>query len=263
MPFSDLPVDIILYLAEFLTDGSIASLILTNKSFASLLLPCLYNRTLRSPRSSISTMRLWRGYEPQWTAYIGKWHSPMLLNYFRETSAQNLQYDPNKTSLLHLAAREGNSDLAEILLRKGFDVNVRGGHEKETPLLWALISKQEATANLLLDAGAVVMPQTGHILLYATQNCSCAMVKRIVEKIDELGESRARLTGFPRLDFPRLRDAQFAKNLALAAARALEEPDKIDVLLDHGADPEWKAPLDMRVHTYIRYVFLKENFYGA
>jgi hypothetical protein len=62
-------------------------------------------------------------------------------------------FDPPDRSLLHLAIERGRSDMAELLVRHGADVNARN-MRRETPLFGAASSGDEALVRLLLENGA-------------------------------------------------------------------------------------------------------------
>jgi ankyrin repeat protein len=57
-------------------------------------------------------------------------------------------------SLLHRAAQEGNTDVCEVLIDRGADVNVRSSRGWYTPLHCALANGYVETAEFLLSRGA-------------------------------------------------------------------------------------------------------------
>jgi hypothetical protein len=245
MPFIELPVDIILSVTAFLSYIEIASLIRVNKSLADLLLPYLYNPILRSertPRNSYYGLP-W----PSWVDYIGTWRSPAMLNYFQQTSVRNLQYTGlHRASLLHLAVRENNPDIVAILLQKVFNLNKRD-YFGITPLHYALYHDQEDMVNFLLDAGADVMRMKGYSLLLAVENCSSAIVERIVKQMDTQ-EIHSRPLQF--MGFPMDSTVQIVKNLALNAATIRESEEIANILLNYGADPDWQTESDLSIKVW-------------
>ena len=77
-------------------------------------------------------------------------------------------------SPLHLAARQGYSDVAAALLDAGADVNQRTTGDQSTPLLVAIINGHFDLAKQLLDKGAEPEPRTienGVTPLYAALGC--------------------------------------------------------------------------------------------
>jgi ankyrin repeat protein len=77
-------------------------------------------------------------------------------------------------SALHLAARQGYSDVAAALLDAGADVNQRSTGDQSTPLLIAIINGRFDLAKQLLDRGAdpnLAQSNNGVTPLYATLNC--------------------------------------------------------------------------------------------
>ena len=77
-------------------------------------------------------------------------------------------------SALHLAARQGYSDVAGALLDAGADVNQRSTGDQSTPLLIAIINGRFDLAKQLLDRGAdpnLAQSNNGVTPLYAALNC--------------------------------------------------------------------------------------------
>ena len=56
---------------------------------------------------------------------------------------------------LHLAAAAGNVNMISALLEGGADINLPA-HKGESPLMYAVLSRQKASAEKLLEAGAEV-----------------------------------------------------------------------------------------------------------
>lgn len=62
---------------------------------------------------------------------------------------------------LHLAAHYGHSQVAEMLLAHGADVNARATNDLgSSPLLWAIMGQDVAAVTLLLDHGADINETT-------------------------------------------------------------------------------------------------------
>ncbi|EEA19204.1 ndufs2, NADH ubiquinone oxidoreductase 49 kd subunit [Talaromyces marneffei ATCC 18224] len=247
MPFIELPVDVILSVTAFLSYVEIASLIRVSQSLAHLLLPYLYNPILKSARTPHNP---YYGLPwPSWTDYIGRWRSLAILNYFYETPVQNLQYiGMHRASLIHLAARENNFELVEVLVQKGFDLNNRD-YFGRSPLHYALDYNQEDMAHFLLDAGADVMQAKGYSLLIAAENCSLDIVERIIEQMETV-ESPFRLLQFT--GFSMDSTVQTIKNLALNAATIRESGAIANLLLGYGADPNWQMKSDLAIEIFRR-----------
>ena len=99
---------------------------------------------------------------------------------------------PQMESALHLAAHEGFSDIVELLIRAGADVNARDA-KGWTPLFDAASSGSLAIVKRLIDAGAEVDPvdREGHSpALWA----ALAAKAGIVQYLLELGASPERKT---------------------------------------------------------------------
>ncbi len=62
--------------------------------------------------------------------------------------------DEKDFTLLHLAARDGNVQLATLLVNRGADIDTIDGEHRATPLGWAAFFGRVALVELLIDAGA-------------------------------------------------------------------------------------------------------------
>ena len=78
----------------------------------------------------------------------------------KKSVAGNAQYDFVETPL-HVAASEGNKDLAEKLISEGADVNVRGGFDW-TPLHFVTDGGYRDLVDLFISKGADVNARTAH-----------------------------------------------------------------------------------------------------
>ncbi len=63
-------------------------------------------------------------------------------------------YDKNSVSLLNIAIRKGHANIAEILIKKGADINVVSGDRGNTPLMDAAAEADIKILTELLEAGA-------------------------------------------------------------------------------------------------------------
>jgi ankyrin repeat protein len=77
-------------------------------------------------------------------------------------------------SPLHMAARQGHSDVANALLEAGADINQRAAGDKTTPLIVAIVNGHFDLAKQLVDKGAdpnLAQATNGVTPLYAALNC--------------------------------------------------------------------------------------------
>ena len=82
---------------------------------------------------------------------------PQCVEFLLHKGAEvNAVFGQYKTTALYLAAQEGLSRLAGILLDAGADINARHAQGGCTPLCAALLKKHVATAELLIRRGAAV-----------------------------------------------------------------------------------------------------------
>jgi len=58
------------------------------------------------------------------------------------------------TTALHYASSRGYLEIVQLLVESGADVNVRGGDDNDTPLIWAVYNERNAVAKYLVDKGA-------------------------------------------------------------------------------------------------------------
>ena len=64
--------------------------------------------------------------------------------------------DEEGFSLLHLNAKEGNTENVQMLISKGADIEVKDRENGSTPLLWACKKGHTNVVNILLGKGANV-----------------------------------------------------------------------------------------------------------
>lgn len=252
MSFDDLPVDIVLYIAQFLTDRSIANLMQTNKSNADTLIARLYNPILKATNTPKNAMYSRGRGEPSWVRYIRIWRSETVLNYFTLSSPDYLQYKGHRhrEGLLHLVAKSGNCRLLVVCKKIGFDIEAQDD-EGKTPLHYALQYGRERAATILFEVGAEYMPLEGYSLLLAVENCFVNLVEDILLRMCE-AEYRPGNRRFE--SFQRSHTIQYIKNVSLTAATLRGAPEIVEVLLEYGADPEWQTYSDLYVQMHRSYV---------
>ncbi|EED12182.1 hypothetical protein TSTA_002480 [Talaromyces stipitatus ATCC 10500] len=210
----------------------------------------LYKKILRAEHTFNGTWFARRENPNHWTAHVNKWSSELLLSYFRQASIDILQRGFSIFNFLHLVAREGNPRLAEILVNKGLELDMKD-FAKRTPLHIALIHHQEDTAIVFLNAGADVMLFKGYALLLAAENCSSTMVERILKKMDALQQP---VTTSPTMGFPQITYVQHVKNIALTAATIRQARGVKNVLIRHGADPHWQTDSPLCIGMFRTFV---------
>ncbi|MDZ4857992.1 MAG: ankyrin repeat domain-containing protein [Candidatus Hydrogenedentes bacterium] len=91
-----------------------------------------------------------------WTTFhmaVMAGHQDMLV-YLLELSPEGLNaITHTKYTLLHTAAKNGQTELARFLIQKGLDLNAREGEENKTPLSLAIDRKHSETAEVIRAAG--------------------------------------------------------------------------------------------------------------
>jgi ankyrin repeat protein len=162
-------------------------------------------------------------------------------------------------SALHLAARQGYSEVASALLDAGADVNQRTTGDQSTPLLVAIINGHFDLAKQLLDKGAdpnLAQLNNGVTPLYAALNCEWSdkalyPQPRAFEQqkttyldlmralLDKGAEPNARLTRkvwYAQYDFDQSGVDETGATPFFRAAYAADV-DGMKLLLQYGADP--------------------------
>lgn len=119
-----LPRELILHVADFLHDASLAALRRTQRGIARLLTPCLYNKVvhetpIEAEDNSDSDLDDFRSISDtseaempslHWTECVPRWHSEVIVNYLHSQSQGVLsRCGTPRSSLLHLAAQGGIS----------------------------------------------------------------------------------------------------------------------------------------------------------
>jgi len=126
-----------------------------------------------------------------------------------------------ETPLLH-AARAGNIDAVNLLIRAGAKVNAREGWNGQTPLAWAAAEGHAAVVQALLDGGADIHERSNAgttPFIFAVRKGDMATVQTMLKAGANVNEKR------PDLATP----------LLVAIINGHE--DLVDLLLDKGADP--------------------------
>lgn len=241
--FCSLPRELILHIASFLPDASLAALIQTQTGVARLLTPCLYSKVVHEPLPlepednpdsdlddfhTISTSSEVEVPSLHWTECVPRWHSKVILNYLQSQSQDVLsRCGAPRSSLMHLAVEGGNIDVVEALVSKGMDID--RCHDGYSPLAKAMQFGQEEMALWLIAQGANVtewLMGTGlTILSLAAGFCSATVVRKVVDIIrDKVGE-----TG----------DIFAPADDVLVLHRAISkgDVDSVRILLENGADP--------------------------
>ena len=160
---------------------------------------------------------------------------------------------------LHLAARQGYSDVAAALLDAGADVNQRTTGDQSTPLVVAIINGRFDLAKQLLDRGANPdLPQAnnGVTPLYAALNCQWSdkalypqprafeqqrtsyldLMKALLEKGADPNARLSRKVWYSQYDFDQSGVDETGATPFFRAAYAADV-DGMKLLLQYGADP--------------------------
>ena len=162
-------------------------------------------------------------------------------------------------SALHLAARQGYSDVAAALLDAGADVNQRSTGDQSTPLLVAIINGNFDLAKQLLDRGAnpnLAQSNNGVTPLYAALNCEWSdkalypqprnfeqqkttyldLMQALLEKGANPNARLTRKVWYAQYDFDQSGVDETGATPFFRAAYAADV-DGMKLLLKYGADP--------------------------
>jgi len=158
MSLNTVPNELILYMGEFFTKSSLNVLIQTQRRFATLLTPQLYNDEIRFLARH---PEMYDDYPDPGVApplrcldCAPRWRSENILCYLRNLPCDIFELtDTRGCTLLHHIAMKGNAKLMEIFLAKGADIEARDGGN-QTPLLRAVSAPNEELVDALLHAGA-------------------------------------------------------------------------------------------------------------
>ncbi|NVJ59622.1 MAG: ankyrin repeat domain-containing protein [Gammaproteobacteria bacterium] len=119
----------------------------------------------------------WRETPPLLAAIKNK-HSEVA-KYLIERGADSKVVDASGKNALTHAAQVGATDLIEILVKNGADIEIiPGDGTKRTPLVWAVLKEQEATAIELIKNGA----KTDVEWVHPTKNTTHKLIDTVKEK---------------------------------------------------------------------------------
>ncbi|PGH10767.1 hypothetical protein AJ80_07417 [Polytolypa hystricis UAMH7299] len=169
---SNLPTEIIYQISEFLGDNDLNSLLRTCFQFTDLLTSELYGRGLNfetiqhtGAKDQARTPMLIAKPSQRLTQCAPSWKLGFIINYLLgKDEALFSWYNPNGTlvhgdlSLLAVILLARNAVIMEALLSHGFHDRNGFGDSDMRPLIFAISRNFEEGVQLLLDAGADVLP---------------------------------------------------------------------------------------------------------
>jgi ankyrin repeat protein len=152
---------------------------------------------------------------------------------------------PSGTTPLHCAAFAGSRDVAELLIDHGADVNAEAGvRQKMRPLDFAVRSARNDMAKLLIDKGADTS-QADFLLFQACRQVDKDLAELLIRKGADVN-SKAWGDG----DAPALEAIWFGYTKATKPADVPRLLGVLELLLDHGADPDAKDRWDWSLLHY-------------
>lgn len=96
------------------------------------------------------------------------------------------EFGKNNATVLHWAAYKGYSDITNLLIQKGADLNLQtNDHEKCTPLMWACMGESFECVKLLVENGANLNDENelgSNALMQAVQKGKLEMVHYLFSK---------------------------------------------------------------------------------
>ncbi|MCJ1478906.1 hypothetical protein MMC13_007590 [Lambiella insularis] len=191
MSLNTVPNELILYIGEFFTKSSLNVLIQTQRRFATLLTPYLYNDEIRFlarhpemyddyPDPSVAPPLRCLDCAP-------RWRSENILCYLRNLPCNTFALtDIHGCTLLHHIAKKGNAKLMEIFLAKGADIEARD-RCNQTPLVRAVSTPNEELVNALLHAGADATVSHANISVLVAAilfGRSLPIIKRVIQSLE-------------------------------------------------------------------------------
>lgn len=173
MPLLDLPNEIILLIAGFLSVRDLNSFLRVNSQLTYLLTPILHKHAILDiDGESALAVAAKRGYEGLARIVISK------------GANVNFQNKGSLRTALHYAAEAGNATMAKLLLDNGADISMRCC-EMTTALHWAAFTKDsETTLKILLEGGAdpTAQDRWGRTpLRWAIDDSSEAVIRLLLE----------------------------------------------------------------------------------
>jgi ankyrin repeat protein len=166
-------------------------------------------------------------------------------------------------SPLHMAARQGHSDVANALLDAGADINQRAAGDKTTPLIVAIVNGHFDLAKQLLDKGAdpnLAQATNGVTPLYAALNCQWSdkalypqprafeqqkisyleLMQALLEKGADPNARLTRKVWYSQYDFDQSGVDESGATPFFRAAYAADV-EGMKMLVTHGADPNLRT----------------------
>lgn len=131
------------------------------------------------------------------------------------------QVDDYHNSFLHLAVFAGSLEVAELLLKRGFELDCRN-NEKDTPLLCAAYLKDKEMVSLLLEYGANTKAQNSlscSSLYYAVYNNNYELAELLLENKAD----------------PNIPNTRFRETVIFTAIKN-NNLDMVKLLIEHGAN---------------------------
>ena len=145
------------------------------------------------------------------------------LHFLRKTVLMELEGQrPRHLSSIHIAALTGNTEIVEILVKLGMDVNATN-NKNDTPVLWAARNNHIQTVRKLIDLGADVNHENdkGSTPLYWSVRYGFPELLEILIKEGKANIHQRRKLGLVS---------------PIVLASALGYADVLRILLDNGAD---------------------------
>jgi ankyrin repeat protein len=137
--------------------------------------------------------------------------------------------DKETHSILHAACMEGNFRVVEVLLRLGFNPNVRATYDGETPVSIAVYHERIEILRILLDYGAIPLSRYGnrYTLLHEASERNYPEIIELLIANGRLNPN-AQTTGS---------DYSVNGSTALHVAAYSNNVNAVKVLLENGANP--------------------------
>lgn len=155
MPLLSLPNELVLLAAEHLGPKDLFALICTNRALADLLTPRLHDLGAQETYTTSHTALYW-------AAHHG--HAALVRTLLSRGAAVAEIAVPDHSTALHWAAKSGDEETTELLLRAEYlNTPDRVG---EGPIFWAARAGHENIVRLLAKRGALLENMRGQLLLH-------------------------------------------------------------------------------------------------